>query len=223
MKAHKLFAALAATVALGSANATLIVGGFDGVVNGAEGFQDGIDLSTLSGQKIHGEFSYETAALVYQGPAYLYNEFAATPLIIKETILGHTFTVRGSYVTSLEVRTIHPIPALPNIYTFVATAMTPRVDRATLIIQGNDFGNSFLSNPDDLGTMDFSSSSWSANPFYNSNGFTAFVFDGSSSDFSFSISSAFGHVAPIPEPQTYALMLAGLAAVGAAARRRKAH
>jgi hypothetical protein len=31
-----------------------------------------------------------------------------------------------------------------------------------------------------------------------------------------------GNVSPIPEPETYALMLAGLAVVGAAARRRKA-
>ena len=29
--------------------------------------------------------------------------------------------------------------------------------------------------------------------------------------------------APVPEPETYALMLAGLGAVGFAARRRKAH
>ena len=30
-----------------------------------------------------------------------------------------------------------------------------------------------------------------------------------------------GFLAPIPEPETYALMLAGLAAVGVAARRRR--
>jgi hypothetical protein len=56
--------------------------------------------------------------------------------------------------------------------------------------------------------------------------FTSFAFDGLSSDFNanliFGANGVDLNVAAVPEPETYAMLLAGLAVVGWAARRRKA-
>jgi len=55
--------------------------------------------------------------------------------------------------------------------------------------------------------------------FNTDNGFQGIFYRGNEG---YALAVRDGNVSPIPEPETYALMLAGLAVVGAAARRRKA-
>jgi hypothetical protein len=62
---------------------------------------------------------------------------------------------------------------------------------------------------------DFFGSSLVGNFWYSDSGYAADEFLGT-------FDATKSSVSPIPEPETYALMLAGLALVGAAARRRKA-
>ena len=107
----------------------------------------------------------------------------------------------------------------------------PYLQVAIPIVFGQEFGLSLLLETSAFAPASVSNSVWdadAANSLYWDG--IARVTDRQGNDLEYSISSLSGTdyrtslvpTAPIPEPQTYALMLAGLAAMGAAARRRKA-
>jgi hypothetical protein len=218
-----------------AANATIIGGTFSGTIFTSAGTLNGLDLylSTLWGSAITGTFTYDSASLplVSGGSAPSASVFqslqnTSSPLVITETFGGITYTVSGTNVSEM-----YDIPASPgnsnsvaffsnNTYTDPLVPGDTEGDFSFHLTTGT--GPSFLSDQTDSGSMGFVyHNSGDINLALGQSEFTNAQGNGTGSiEFAITDASA-GPVAPVPEPSTYALMLAGLSTLAIASRRRK--
>jgi hypothetical protein len=203
-----------------SAQAGQVVGGFNGIVNSGSGTYAGIDLESLNGMAISGTFSFDSSALSTDGVTYT----PLTPLIFSEIIGDNIFTISGNYQTHIKQLTFPnstPSPA----YVLVLMALSSDLS-STNIILGNGTGNSFLSNPSDFGSMNFSSTPTSGTTLYEAYGQTRFLDISTlavTGFYGFSISSVYANAAPVTEVNTSAMLLVGLGLMGFMTRLRKSN
>lgn len=192
----------------------VVIGSFSGVVtNNTNGMdQNGFFLSTLIGQTITGGFSFDTADIHPNGGGSNYKAYQSTiPVTIFQDVGSHHYEFVGassdiylsdnwpgaySYLFQLVVSGPSGAP-LPNAV-ISAQSNTPLFSNVlnplTLHVDANSF---------QTGT--------GQDQFGLANSFTGML--------TYSVTSM--GVAPVPEPETYAMLLAGLGMLGFVARRRK--
>lgn len=208
--------------------AALVGGIFSGVVYGAFGSSAGFDLSQLNGRTIAGTFSYDPAALgsslyvddvTKQNSRYQYSP--SVPVTISGTVSypssDFSFTRVGEQYSQVYVG-----QDFPGGHNWLELTGIQADAGDAVISLTNFFGLHYLSNIQDLGSLNFSESSPDS---YGAVWFNAGnILPGGSGRIYFQIqsASAIGVTAPegsVPEPTTLALV--GVAVVGIAATRRR--
>ncbi|GAC1418385.1 MAG: hypothetical protein NVSMB6_20490 [Burkholderiaceae bacterium] len=146
------------------AQATVVQGGFQGVITGGYGSQQGADLASVKGTIITGAFTFDTSALQIESGSSGLSTYSYAPIIplqLVETIGAFTFTILGNAQSIINIiKFPDPFPGIPGVTDLNITALA--YDPTTLVINMASFsvlnalGNPFLLDPNDLGSLNFS-------------------------------------------------------------------
>jgi hypothetical protein len=189
--------------------ATPMRGGFTGQIYSGDGSYAGTQLADLVGKRVTGEFSYDTSAL---GNDDTY--FPTIPLTYKLSVDSHTYVVGGNYQSLFKETDIGSSPDQTahflSSYAVSYDSRTTETNQFSLQLKHNGLGQ-FFSNLGDLSTLNFSTATGFS--LAEANGGILFNIFGPQAGIGFSIDSAFGGPAEVPEPNSTSLSLLALAAL----------
>jgi hypothetical protein len=216
-------------------NPTTIDGTFTGTVY-AVGITNGTpaNFSGLVGSSVTGSFSYDAQSLIFSSGSATSSTWitidSIDPVSMSLTVGGQTYAVLATQQSNLVLDADESGASNPdnqfNLYGIGALSNPASgAPNASLdiVLANNNPSEPYISTINDPGTVSFTNQGLAA----QSGQVSSFTLISSTNagigSIEFAITSATaGPVASVPEPSTYALMMAGLSVVGFAACRRKA-